>query len=200
MNDVPRWERLSDAVERALAAAKISKADAQTSIARAIANGEIDFRAKLGRRRNSGTTFTKGLLERKDFRIPAEINSEDLDWVNSRPSNPWYVKRDTADGPHGDWTLEWIQLSSADVTKALPFPANAGQPQPTTGKRDAKPKGGRAFESARRALDELYPNGIPSQVTVSNKAVCGHVSDRLKRAGQQKVSDDTILRAASRRK
>jgi hypothetical protein len=200
MNYVPRWERLSEAVDRVSTTAEIARAEAQTDIARAIADGAIDFRAKLGRRRNSGTTFTKGLLERKDFRIPAEINSEDLDWVNSRPSNPWYVKRGTADVPHGDWTLEWIQLSSADVMKALPYSANAGQPQPTTGKRDAKPEGGRAFESARRVLDELYPKGIPGQVAVSHKALCRLVSDQLKRTGQQKVSDDTILRAAGRRK
>ena len=53
-----------------------------------------------------------------------------------------------------------------------------------------------SFERARRVIDELYPNGVPDQATVSNKKLCQRVSEKLPEA----VSPETILRAAGRRK
>jgi hypothetical protein len=57
-----------------------------------------------------------------------------------------------------------------------------------------------AFERARRVIDELYPDGIPDQATVSNKSLCTQVNEKLKKMGQQPVSQDTVERAAGRRK
>jgi hypothetical protein len=53
-----------------------------------------------------------------------------------------------------------------------------------------------AYERARRAIVALYPNGVPDAATESNKKLCKRVSEALSEA----VSDDTILRAAGRRK
>jgi len=61
-------------------------------------------------------------------------------------------------------------------------------------------KGRPACERARRVIDELYPDGVPDQATVSNKSLCKHVNEKLKKMGQQPVSQDTVERAAGRRK
>jgi len=57
-----------------------------------------------------------------------------------------------------------------------------------------------ALERARRVVNELYPNGVPSQAAEPNPNLCRRVGEKLKQAGLPGVSDDTILRAAGRRK
>jgi hypothetical protein len=57
-----------------------------------------------------------------------------------------------------------------------------------------------ALESAQRAIEELYPGFVPSQATERNAILCRKVSAKIKEAGLPEVSDDTILRAAGRRK
>jgi len=64
------------------------------------------------------------------------------------------------------------------------------------GRRKSQP----ARESARSAINELYPNGVPGQAVKRNANLCREVGEKLKQAGQPGVSDDTILRAADRRK
>jgi hypothetical protein len=55
-------------------------------------------------------------------------------------------------------------------------------------------------DRARRALDELYPNGVPDQSSKSDAELVSAVNAQIKKRGQQGVSHDTILRAAGRRK
>ena len=57
-----------------------------------------------------------------------------------------------------------------------------------------------AFERARRKIEELYPDRVPDQATESNASLCRRVSAKLKEEKLPDVSDDTILRAAGRRK
>jgi 7-cyano-7-deazaguanine synthase in queuosine biosynthesis len=57
-----------------------------------------------------------------------------------------------------------------------------------------------AFELARGIIEELYPDGVPEQSSEPNAILCGRVGERLKAVKQRNVSDDTILRAAGRRK
>jgi hypothetical protein len=57
-----------------------------------------------------------------------------------------------------------------------------------------------ARELAEKALDEIYPEGIPSQSEEPNATLCGKVGDWLKTKKQRNVSDATILRAAGRRR
>ena len=56
--------------------------------------------------------------------------------------------------------------------------------------------GGRKLKLARRAIEEEWPSGVPDQVTLSNKALCKIVAGKV----DKNVGDDTILRAAGRRK
>jgi hypothetical protein len=65
-----------------------------------------------------------------------------------------------------------------------------------TGRRKSKP----ALERARGAIKDLYPNGVPGQAVEPNPVLCRRVGDKLKQSGLRDVSDDTILRAAGRRK
>ena len=53
-------------------------------------------------------------------------------------------------------------------------------------------------ERAQRALVELYPNGVPDQISKSNAELVSTVNAQIKKTGQQGVSRDTILRAAGR--
>jgi len=55
-------------------------------------------------------------------------------------------------------------------------------------------------ERAKRALDELYPNGVPDQVSVSDAELFSAVNALIKKRGEKGLSHDTILRAAGRRK
>jgi hypothetical protein len=55
---------------------------------------------------------------------------------------------------------------------------------------------------AQKAIVEKWPNGAPSQMTLSNELLCRDVVDHLKQTvrAANMPSDDTILRAAGRRK
>jgi hypothetical protein len=57
-----------------------------------------------------------------------------------------------------------------------------------------------ARERALRIIKELYPAGIPDQATEPNANLCRRVAEKLKQSGLAGLSDDTILRAAERRK
>lgn len=64
------------------------------------------------------------------------------------------------------------------------------------GRRKSQPK----LERARGIIKDLYPDGVPAQATEPNANLCRRVSAKLKEAKFPDVSDDTILRAAGRRK
>ena len=57
-----------------------------------------------------------------------------------------------------------------------------------------------ALERASGAIKELYPEGVPEQAAEPNVRVYRRVGEKLSQAGLPGVSDDTILRAAGRRK
>ena len=50
------------------------------------------------------------------------------------------------------------------------------------------------------ALQKIYSDSVPAQSTEPNKDLCKKVGDWLKANGLPSVKDDTILRAAGRRK
>jgi hypothetical protein len=56
-------------------------------------------------------------------------------------------------------------------------------------------KGGKKLEAARRVLAELYPDGVPDQATLPNKALCTAVAKQL----PFRIGNNTILRAAHRK-
>ena len=72
----------------------------------------------------------------------------------------------------------------------------ANQPE----RQRRQPRGNPARDSAQRAIDALYASGVPDQATISNARLCRAAGEWLKRNGYTNVSNDTILRAAGRRK
>ena len=61
-------------------------------------------------------------------------------------------------------------------------------------------RGRPARDRAARAIQALYPDGVPDQVTLPNAILCRSVGDWLKVKSLPNVRDATILRAAGRRK
>ena len=111
-------ERLSEALDRVMAADGRSKEQAQTDICVAIAGRTINFQAKLRRHETKPLRDSVSILEGRDFHIPHKIKPEDLDWEQSRPLKPWPVKREDHI-IHGRWYLEWIELCREEVSKVL---------------------------------------------------------------------------------
>jgi hypothetical protein len=181
-----------------MATAGLSKEDAQSLICRAIADGILKFRGKVGQHATR-PIYGNRVLEKEHFEILAEIKPEDLDWEKSRPLNPCGVRREILNQP-GLWNVDWIEVFSADVYEIVQRQEpRRGHPTPsreTGATRRSQP----AFERARRAIEELFPDGVPGQADVPNAILCRRVGVKLKNDGRPNVSDDTILRAAGRRK
>ena len=177
----------------------LTRDEAQVAICRAIANGAVNFRCKL-RERIYGTSTSTAVLERDAFEIPASLNPEDFDWDSSRPVKKWIVRRESGFRPSGPWDLEWIELFRDDVTKVL---CSTGQREIT--EQVAKRAGTRkvtspALERAREAVNELFPQGVPTQAVLPNRNLCDRVHQKIAHKKLPNLSDDTVLRAAGRRK
>jgi hypothetical protein len=91
-----------------------------------------------------------------------------------------------------------LMVLKADVVRCWPFATAQGAARPMQpGER--LPRTQSARERARRAITELFPNGVPDQATKSHPELIRAVENQIKRLGLQNVSRDTILRAAGRR-
>ena len=82
--------------------------------------------------------------------------------------------------------LKWLDEVDAEI---------GIQPQTVPGVRRQP-----ALERARAAVHELFPDGVPDQTALPNQILCRRVDAHLKEASLFPVSEDTILRAAGRRK
>jgi hypothetical protein len=176
----------------------LTKDEAQAAICRAIDNGAVNFKGKL-RERIYGMT-SGAVLERNALEILVPPKPQDFDWENSRPLKKWIVRHDSGFRPSGSWDLEWIELFRDDVTKVL---CSTGQREineqaakRTATRRITSP----ALERAREAVNELFPQGVPKQAVLPNWKLCLRVHKKIEGKGLLNVSDDTVLRAAGRRK
>jgi len=195
---IPKWEQLSDALNRVMAAGGQPKGEVQRDICRAISEGAVRILGKLGIQILRRSTAWDTALESDAFQIPTTIEPDDFDWENSRPLKPWLVKRGAFAVP-GHWELESIKLDRADVTNALCVAENSAAPTQLAKKVAAH----RSQPTRKRAEDiikELYPEGVPDPTMLPNALLCRHVGEKLKSAALPGVSDDTILRAAGRRR
>ena len=120
-----KWEQLSEATARVMAARGLSEAEALADICSAIGDGVIDFRSKL-LEHWSKPISSGAVLGREDFEMMNEIHPEDFDWRESRPLKPWIV-RQGRHNPSGLWKLKWIELARADVTNAFCLPGRQGE-------------------------------------------------------------------------
>jgi hypothetical protein len=93
-----------------------------------------------------------------------------------------------------------IELCKDDVTRVLCVAPPQSKSAQAPKEKDAKNRSRPALERACRAIDALYPNGVPDQAAEPNAKLCRRVGDKLKSEGLPNVSDDTMLRAAGRRK
>jgi hypothetical protein len=196
---VSRWERLSDVATHVMTAAGVSKDEAQSDICRAIADRAIKIRCRLKRHKLEQMT-SKTLLDGNAFEIPPRIKPDDLDWEGSRPVKPWTVRRGSYAIP-GDWDLAWLELSRTDVTNVLCRAETRGESaQHASSETGAIGRSRPARERVHHAITKLYPEGVPGQAVEPNSKLCRRVGKKLKEEGLPDVSDDTILRAAGRRK
>lgn len=93
--------------------------------------------------------------------------------------------------------IDDVRLQRADVVQQWPPSGRALPPNgPAALPARSRPK----FEGALRAIAEIYPGGLPDQAAEPNSKLCRRVGEKLKAAGLPEVSDDTILRAAGRRR
>ena len=116
------------------------------------------------------------------------------------------------------WGFRNVRVFRADVLRAFPTAVSKlsdtrhgneeiegrhpdEQPQQPPDDQPQQPRVGTrpTRERASRALQALYPNGVPDQVTLSNAKLLRAVGDWLDQKLED-VSDPTILRAAGRRK
>jgi hypothetical protein len=105
-------------------------------------------------------------------------------------------------GMPSDTIKTWIDEAEAESApsdrRGHPFDPKGGRANGRARKGHGKSRP--ALERARGAINELYPNGVPGQAVKPNAILCRQVGEKLKQAGLPDVSDDTILRAAGRRK
>src|SRR5262249_55401579 len=152
----------------------------------------------LRRHSTKGMTAHGKVLSGADVEIPARLEPKDIDFENSRPLKPWTVKRERIAHLAGSWDVDWIELSSADVTTLIPVghgdqTSPGSDPQKRPSRPHQKTQTGR--ERAHRAIKALYPDGVPDQATEPNGNLCQRIAAWLKEMRLPAVSNDTILRA-----
>jgi 7-cyano-7-deazaguanine synthase in queuosine biosynthesis len=89
----------------------------------------------------------------------------------------------------------WINSGGLEPVGDHAFAASADQPTSRRSKSRSRP----ALERALLAIKQLYPKGLPDQISEPNQVLFQKVSKRLAEAKLQPVSNETIMRAASRR-
>jgi hypothetical protein len=194
-----RWERLSKALERVKTAARVAEDKAKEDICKAIAERVVNIRGKLREDRNKLRT-SNAVLVGGTFHIPHDLKPEDLDWDGSRPLKLWEVQAERF-RISKLWYLDWIELSVDDVTRNLCQPARQGEaPQGALSNARAASRSRPPRERASQAIAELYPQGVPTQAALPNASLCRRVGRWVRERGLPVVSEDTILRAAGRRR
>jgi hypothetical protein len=208
---VSDWERLSDSLAR-VTTTGAGENEAQFDLCRAIAERKIKIRGHVEKdlikvfrflTDNSEPSWAEAAGEVREgvaMEIPGNLQPWDFDWQQSRPLNPWRARGNSI----WTWEFAWIELSKDDVTRVL---CRGGSGDGSSARNDRQEYAHRSRgktapwrEKARQALKEIYPNGVPEQPDETNAVLCGKVQDWLKQNKRPKISDDTILRAAMRRK
>jgi hypothetical protein len=126
-------------------------------------------------------SFSAGALKHHGYRSGVQIPS-----AQSPEGEPGYHR-----------VIDDVLLRREEVMQQWPACGQAPLPDELLAERArSRPK----LKGALRAIREIYPNGVPDQATEPNSKLCQRVVEKLKEAGLPGVSDDTILRAAGRRR
>jgi hypothetical protein len=217
---IPDWERLADSLAR-VTALGLEIDEAQVDLCRAIADGKIRVRPSVNFLSESNTDrqldqklagkyrdFVRAIFQRKiPFDLGSWLQPNQLDWEHSsiKARCRFEPGMEGFPGPPREAVVT-IEISTADVLLVISAAGEQGE----AGLRGApvdrrRSKNSPALERATIAIRELYPAGVPQQHQLRNVELCQQVSAKLQAllTGKQKlspVSDDTILRAAGRRK
>ena len=194
---VPEWERLPDALERVMAAG-LTEDEAQVDICRAISDRKIALRFQI-----TPSPYPMRVVDVSRVNVPIDLKPSDFDWEKSCLGRTWRSRAVDIDVLLSSEHVKYIELFRPDVTNVLIVGAgdlvSAGAG--ARGRAQRPPEKSRpAIERARRVIEELYPDGVPDQATEPNATLCRRVGAKLKESKLPDVSDDTILRAAGRRK
>jgi hypothetical protein len=194
-----RWERLRHALERVMAATEETENEAKADICRAIADGAIGLRGKL-KEDSTKLHTSNAVVEGGELRIPHDLIPEHLDWENSRPLKLWNVAAEQL-RVRKLWYLDWIELSVANVTQHLCRPGRQDEAaQDALSDAGAASRSRPARERVLLAIAELYPQGVPTQANEPNASLFRRVGRWLRERQLPNASDETILRAAGRRR
>jgi hypothetical protein len=117
MTDVPSWERLADALKR-VTENGMAKSDAQAALCRAIMERAVRVRVFIGNLEGADFFLYEG-IGNTGLKIPPNLAAEGVDWVQSRPLNPWREPREGVGAIFEDWHRDQIDVFSADVTRVL---------------------------------------------------------------------------------
>ena len=201
---VPDWERLAGALERVIATG-VPEQEAKTNICNAIADRNIHVRFVTLKtwaegKPGGGIGTTQTICDGSEVDIPASLRPADFDWQKSRPMISWRKV-----GPDA-WTLPYIEIVDRmelfvrDVTRLL-----ISKNGVTDHLKRRSTRRGTARTLAEKAIKARYAHGIPDSTT--NAQLCGEIVDWLDDdknwpvdATKRKVSPDSILRAAGRRR
>jgi hypothetical protein len=154
------------------------------------------------------------------FCKPADVTPLDVDFAIKELEEckyAWTGPREPYVGVHGAILIstdinkhEFVCLTERGYRALLKLREDQQRPVPSESRGDdtatvpppgsRRPKSSPTLERARWAIRELYPDGVPGPSQEPNAILCRSVGKRLKQASQPGVSDDTILRAAGRRK
>jgi hypothetical protein len=200
----PDWEPLAHALKRIMKTGA-SEDEAKIDLCRAVADRKIDVRVRIAANDygRQGQFFSD-----HNVGVPPHLSPNDVDWTQSRPLGQWPIGPKL--GEHytsiQGWEkrpLDLIEVSTADVIAVLCSTAghsSDNEPAVRATKEQRRVKSRPQLERARNAIMALYPNGVPGQAEEPNTMLCRRVGDELKRRNLSNVSDDTILRAAGRRR
>ncbi len=197
-----QWERLPKTLQR-LMAAGLSEKSAKSGLCAAIADGVIKIRLRLDRNTMTGMAHSTVSFTGEDIQVPSDLSPADMDFQNSRPKKPWLIPREKHPELKGWWLIKEIELYAPDVTSALlPRATDTGSRGPDAPKPPRRPKTPTGRERADKVIKELFPDRdlVRDQSRLPNSNLCKAVAARMDELGLPKVSDDTILRAAGRRK
>src|SRR5262249_43364832 len=92
--------------------------------------------------------------------------------------------------------IEGLPLLSGKFIDPFQARRKRAAPQVHARRKRAAPQA----EFAARALKAIFPNGLPDQATLPNSYLIRQVRDYFKKVGDRSISDDSILRAAGRKK
>jgi hypothetical protein len=184
------WEKLSEALERAMATG-CSKGETQINICGAISDGKIALRIIV-----TPSPYRTQVLDASQVQVPIDLVPSDLDWKDSSLERIWYGRELRVDMLLSSKHKKYIELCRPDVSRLATESARDASATDDVKSVRSKP----SYERALSVLKELYPCGVPDQKNLPNAQLCRRVGAKLKDANLPDVSDDTILRAAGRRR